>query len=51
MYGLHPLLPTKYIMPVVGGNERNNISMRVLTSIIIELEKLEEAKMHTTKTA
>jgi len=23
MYGLHPLMPTKYIMPVVGGSERD----------------------------
>ncbi len=50
VYGLHPLMPTKYIMVIVGGNERDGTSMRILTSIIIELEKLQEAKMHTTKT-
>jgi hypothetical protein len=22
MYGLHTLMPTKYIVPIVGGNER-----------------------------
>ncbi len=27
VYGLHPLLPTKYIVPIVGGNERNSTSM------------------------
>ncbi len=27
VYGLHPLLPTEYIVPVVGGNERDNILM------------------------
>jgi len=41
MYGLHPLMPTKYIMRVASGNERNNTSMKVLTSKIIELEKLQ----------
>ncbi len=27
MYGLHPLMPTKYIVPVASGNERNNTVM------------------------
>jgi len=27
MYGLHPLMPTEYIMPVAGGNEKDNTSM------------------------
>jgi len=27
MYGLHPLMPTKYIVLVVSGNERNNTLM------------------------
>ncbi len=45
MYGLHPLMPTKYIVPVVGGDERNNTLMRVLTSRITKFEKLQEAKM------
>jgi len=40
MYGLHPLMPTKYIMLVVGGNERDNILVKVLTSKISKLEKL-----------
>jgi hypothetical protein len=40
MYRLHPLMPTKYIVPIVGGNEKDNTSVRVLTSRIIELEKL-----------
>jgi len=33
-------MPTKYIVLVVGGNERNNIPLKVLNNIIIELEKL-----------
>jgi hypothetical protein len=45
MYGLHPLMPTKYIVPVIGGNERDNTSVKVLISRITELEKLQEARM------
>jgi hypothetical protein len=45
MYGLHPLMPTEYIVPIVGGDEKNNTLMRVLNSRIIELKKLQEAKM------
>jgi hypothetical protein len=45
MYGLHPLMPTKYIVPIVGGNERDNTSVKVLISRITELEKLQEARM------
>jgi hypothetical protein len=40
LYGLHPLMPTEYIVPVVGGNEKDNILVKVLISKIIELEKL-----------
>jgi hypothetical protein len=27
VYGLHPLMPTKYIVLVASGNERDNTSM------------------------
>ncbi len=40
MYGLHPSMPIKYIIPVVGGDEKDNTPVRVLTSRIAELEKL-----------
>jgi hypothetical protein len=40
MYALHPLMPIVYSVPTAGGDERNNILMKVLTSRIIELEKL-----------
>ncbi len=36
-------------MPVGSGNERDNISMKVLISRIVELEKLQEAKMEAAK--
>ncbi len=49
VYGLHPSMPTKYIIIVDGGNERDNTLVKVLTSIINELEKLQEARMHVAK--
>jgi hypothetical protein len=45
VYGLHLLMPTKYIVLVPGGDERDSTLVRVLTNRIIELEKLQEAKM------
>jgi hypothetical protein len=33
-------MPIEYIVLVVDGNERDNTSIRVLTSRVIELEKL-----------
>jgi hypothetical protein len=50
MYGLHPLMPTGYIIPIVGGDERDNTLMKVLTSRIIELEKLQETRMQVAET-
>jgi transposase InsO family protein len=43
MYGLHLLMPIKYIVLIVGGNERNNTPMIVLICRITKLEKLQEA--------
>ncbi len=34
MYELHPLMPTKYIVLVGGGNERDYTLVIILTSII-----------------
>jgi hypothetical protein len=45
MYGLHPLMPIEYIVVNVGGNEKNSILVRVLTSKIKNVEKLHEPKM------
>ncbi len=45
VYGLHPLMPTDYIMPVASGNERDNTPMKVLTNRIIKMEKLQEVRM------
>jgi hypothetical protein len=30
MYGLHPLMPIKYIILVASGDERDNTPMKVL---------------------
>jgi hypothetical protein len=40
VYGLHPLKPIEYIIPIIGGDERDNILMRVLINRITELETL-----------
>jgi len=45
VYGLHPLMPTKYIVLVVGGNQKDNTLAKVLTSRISKLEKLQKARM------
>jgi hypothetical protein len=45
VYGLHPLMPTEYIVLVVGGNEKDSTPMRVLTSKVTKLEKFQEARM------
>jgi hypothetical protein len=49
VYGLHPLMPTEYIVLIVGGNKKNNNPVIVLTKRIIEPEKLQEARMQATK--
>jgi hypothetical protein len=45
VYGLHPLMSIEYIVLVVCGNERNRNLVRVLTSRIIKLKKLQEDRM------
>jgi hypothetical protein len=50
MYGLHPLMPTKYIVLVASGNERDSTLMKIVTIKIIELEKLQEVIMQAIKT-
>ncbi len=37
-------------MLVASGNERDNTSVKVLTSRILELEKLQEAKVQVAET-
>jgi hypothetical protein len=33
-------MPIEYIVPIIGGNERNSTLMKVLINIIIKMEKL-----------
>jgi hypothetical protein len=40
LYGLHPLMPSKYIVLIVGGDERDSTIMKVLPNRIIEFKKL-----------
>jgi hypothetical protein len=44
-------MPTKYIVLVASGIEKHNIIVKILTSKIIELEKLQEIRMSAVKTA
>jgi hypothetical protein len=50
MYGLHPLMPMEYIVPIAGGNKRDNTLVRVLTNRVSKLEKLQEVKMQVIET-
>jgi hypothetical protein len=50
VHGLHPLMPIEYIIIVVGENEKENILVKVLTSKITKLEKLQETRMQVAKT-
>jgi hypothetical protein len=40
VYGLHELMPIEYMVPITGGNERHNISIKVLINKMTKLEKL-----------
>jgi hypothetical protein len=40
VYGLHPLLPTEYMLPFRPGENKNSQLVKVLTSRLSELEKL-----------
>jgi hypothetical protein len=51
VYGLHPSMPTKYIMPIANANEKYSTTMRVFTIKIIELKKLQETRMQVVKIA
>jgi hypothetical protein len=38
-------MPIEYIVLIVGGNQRDSISVKVLTNRVSKLEKLQEARM------
>jgi hypothetical protein len=47
VYGLHPLMPIEYVMSTISADHRDAKPTRVLTTKIIELEKLHVNKLKT----
>jgi len=45
VYGLHPLLPTKYLLPSRPIDNKDPQPVRVLTSQLSKLEKLHENRL------
>jgi hypothetical protein len=39
LYTPYPLMPIEYIIPIAGGNERDDTLVRVLTSRIIKCKE------------
>jgi hypothetical protein len=50
VYGLHPLMPIKYVMFTFNGDHKYANLIKVLTSRLIELEKLQIDKLHAKET-
>jgi hypothetical protein len=40
VYGLHPLMPLEYVLPIINGDHIDVEPTKVLITIIIEMEKL-----------
>jgi len=47
VYGLHPLMPTKYVLPIISSDHRKGNPMRILTSMVSKLEKLQENRLQS----
>jgi hypothetical protein len=47
MSGLHPLLPTKYLLPSKLGENKYPQPIKVLTNQLFELKKLRENRLIT----
>ncbi len=45
IYGLHPLMPTKHVIPTISGDHRDAKLTKMLTTTIIKLEKLQENRL------
>jgi hypothetical protein len=45
VYGLHPLMPTKYVLPTISGDQEDAKPTKVLTTRITKLEKLHDNKL------
>jgi hypothetical protein len=40
VYGLHPLMPTKYVLSTINGDHKDAEATKILTTRITKLEKL-----------
>jgi hypothetical protein len=49
VFGLHPLMPTKYLISVVGGDEKDNTPMKIF-SRITKFKKLQKVRMQVIET-
>ncbi len=47
VYGLHTLMPTKYVLLVINGDHKDAKPTKVLIARIIKLEKLHENRLET----
>jgi hypothetical protein len=47
IYGLHPLLPTKYVLSAINGDHKDAKPTKVLIAKVIELQKLQENKLES----
>jgi hypothetical protein len=45
VYGLHPLMPIEYILLIIGSNHRERNHVKVLTTKVLELKKLQENRL------
>jgi nitrate reductase beta subunit len=45
VYGLHPLMPIKYVMSAINVDHKDAEPTKVLTTKIIDLEKLQVNKL------
>ncbi len=45
VYGLHPLMPIEYVLSAISGDHKDVEPTRILTTRIIELEKLQKNKL------
>jgi len=45
IYGLHPLMPTKYVLLAISGDHRDVEPTRILIAKITKLEKLHENRL------
>jgi hypothetical protein len=44
LYGLHPLMPTKYIVLIASGNEKDSTLVTILISKVSEIGEIARSK-------